>query len=279
MTIPTFLAVGHFCYDVAPDGYIIGGSAAYSTITAQNLGYRAGAVTAVGANFDREQSILDGVEVVYHESPETTIFDNRYDADGHREQLILGVGGTLKPHHVPHDWKDVEVAYLCPIANEVHPELVHSFNNALIGVTPQGWMRQWDENRRVRAKRWDSAPEILPHVDVLILSDEDILAYPDDLERYIQLTRIVILTKGKHGAILYENGHSLKSIAYPANEADPTGAGDVFAAAFLIKYSETRSTREALNFAHCVASFAVEGKGATSIPTLDRVQTRLKIGG
>ena len=53
---PTFLAIGHFCYDVSPSGYVLGGSAAYSTITARNLGCRARAITAVGNNFDRRDT-------------------------------------------------------------------------------------------------------------------------------------------------------------------------------------------------------------------------------
>ena len=277
MTIPTFLAIGHFCNDVAPDDYLIGGSAAYSTITARHLGCRAGAVTAVGADFNRSDPLLDGIDVIYHESEETTIFDNRYDEAGHRQQLILGVGRRLNPCDIPQQWKDVEIAYLCPIADEVAPELVHSFNHALVGVTPQGWMREWDKSQLVRPKRWTSAPDILPHADVLILSDEDIAAYPDDLETYIQLTRIVVLTHGKGGATLYENGQTYESTAYSADEIDPTGAGDVFAAAFLIRYHETSSPQASLNFAHCVASFAVEGKGTTNIPTLAQAHTRLEV--
>ena len=68
-------------------------------------------------------------------------------------------------------------------------------------------MRQRDsDSQAVRPKRWNSAPAILPYADVLILSDEDLSAYPDELERYIELTSIVVLTKGKYGATLYENG-------------------------------------------------------------------------
>ena len=274
---PTFLAIGHFCYDVSPKGYVLGGSAAYSTITARNLGCRARAITAVGKNFDRRDTTLDGIEAIYQESSNTTIFDNRYDAEGQRQQLILALGGKLMPHNVTGDSCNAEVAYLCPIADEVDPDCIHSLNCVLIGVTPQGWMRQWDSDSRVvRPKRWDSAPAILPYADVLILSDEDLSAYPDELEKYIELTRIVVLTRGKYGAELYENGRILDSQAYPANEIDPTGAGDVFAAAFLIKYYETRSTQAALNFAHCAASFAVEGKHTTNIPTLDAIHNRLR---
>lgn len=274
---PTFLAIGHFCYDVSPSGYVLGGSAAYSTITARNLGCRARAITAVGSDFDPQNPTLDGVEVIYQESSNTTIFENRYGADGGREQLILSLGSRLKPQVIGSDSRNADIAYLCPIADEVDPDCIHNLNSALIGVTPQGWMRQLDgDSQVVRPKRWDSAPAILPFADVLILSEEDLIAYPDELEKYIELTRIVVLTKGRYGATLYENGQALDSQAYAANEVDPTGAGDVFAAAFLIKYLETRVPQEALNFAHCAASFAVEGKYTTNIPTLDSIHSRLK---
>ena len=271
----TFLAIGHFCYDVTPNGYVLGGSAAYSAITARNLGFKARVVTAVGVDFDRRNPLLDGIEITYHESSNTTIFDNRYRENGQRQQSILALGAKLKPQHVAGACCEAQVAYLCPIADEVDPNCIHSFSGSLIGVTPQGWMRHRNSDSRAIAKRWSSATSILPHADVLILSDEDLSTYPDELEKYIELTKIVVLTKGKEGATLYENGRVLDSNAYPANEIDPTGAGDVFAAAFLIKYYETQLPQEALNFAHCAASFAVEGRYTANIPTLDSIRNRL----
>ena len=273
---PTFLAIGHFCYDVTPKGNVLGGSATYSTITARNLGFKACAITAVGDDFDRRDPLLNGINVFYQESSDTTIFDNRYGEDGQRQQFILALGARLTPQHITDDCANAEIVYLCPIADEVDPDCIRRFNGSLIGVTPQGWMRDCQSDSRVLAKRWSSAAFILPNADVLILSDEDLGAYPDELEKYISLTKIVVLTKGKHGATLFENGRVLESNAYPASEIDPTGAGDVFAAAFLMKYHETRSPRDALNFAHCAASFAVEGPHTTNIPTLDSIQDRLK---
>ena len=272
----TFLAVGHLCHDVTPNGYVIGGSASYSTITARNLGYRACAVTAVGADFNRRHPLLDDIEIIYHDSPETTIFDNRYGPNGRRQQFIRGTGGKLVAEHIPETMKTTEIIYLCPIADEVDAGVATCFKNGLIGVTPQGWMRQWDKSRQVRPKRWETAEAILTHADVLVLSDEDISTYPDDLKRFIQWTPIVILTKGARGATLYENGNAIESAAYSVTEVDPTGAGDVFAAAFLIGYHKTGSLAQALNFAHCTASFAVEGKGTTNIPTYERVAARLR---
>lgn len=274
----TFLSVGHFCYDVSPNGYILGGSAAYSTLTARNLGHCARSVTAVGANFDRQNPLLDGIETVYHQSPSTTIFDNQYDENGHRQQFILGVAQQLKGCDIPHEWRNSNIAYLCPIADEVSAEVVHCFSEeTLVGATPQGWLRRWDSKGRVEAKRWETAKDILPYIDVLILSDEDLRTYPDELEKYIELTPIVVLTQGARGATLFQDGTQLGSEAYAVTEVDPTGAGDVFAAAFLINYYQNRLVQEALNFAHCVASFAVEGVGTSHIPKFEQVMSRLQI--
>lgn len=273
----TFLSVGHFCYDVSPKGYILGGSASYSTLTARNLGHQARAVTAVGGNFDRQNPLLEGIETVYHQSDETTIFDNQYDASGRRQQFILGNAQRLKGDHIPEPWRTSGIAYLCPIADEVSAEVVHCFSDeTLIGATPQGWLRQWDDKGRVEAKRWDTAEDILPYIDILILSDEDLRTYPDELEKYIQLTPIVVLTQGAGGATLFQDGTELVSAAYAVTEVDPTGAGDVFATAFLIRYYQSRAVKDALNFAHCVASFAVEGVGTSCIPELSQVLSRLR---
>ena len=273
---PAFLAIGHFCQDVTPNGYTIGGGAAYSTVTARNLGLGTHAVTSVAEDFNRKNPVLDRINVTYHDSIETTIFDNQYDQYGKRRQMILGIGDKLQPSHIPIELQNTDIVYLCPIADEVDPELVRCFKHSLIGVTPQGWMRQWGSSRQVRPKRWDTAEKILSHTDILVLSDEDILANPKDLDKYIQWTKIVVLTRGKNGAVLYENGQVIESSSYSVKEVDPTGAGDVFAAAFLINYYDTGSSVSALNFAHCVASFAVEGRGLTAIPTLEQVKNRIR---
>ena len=273
----TFLSVGHFCYDVSPNGYILGGSASYSTLTARNLGHSARSVTAVGANFDRQNPLLEGIETAYHESPNTTIFDNQYDEKGHRQQFILGVAQQLKGCDIPAEWRNSNIAYLCPIADEVSAEVVHCFSEeTLVGATPQGWLRRWDSKGRVEAKRWETAKDILPYIDVLILSDEDLRTYPNELDKYIELAPIVVLTQGARGATLFQDGTRLGSDAYAVTEVDPTGAGDVFAAAFLINYYQNRSVEEALNFAHCVASFAVEGVGTSHIPKFAQVMSRLQ---
>ena len=175
---------------------------------------------------------------------------------------------------IPEEWTRAPIVYLCPVADEVMSDVPERFRSSLIGVTPQGWFRRWEEDGRVYPKRWHNAEEILARCDVLVFSEEDIAPFPEELERFIRATKIVILTRGKKGCTLYLDGISRDFPAYRTVEVDPTGAGDVFAAAFLIKYAETNDPFISADFANCVASFAVEDEGTLGIPTLERVMKR-----
>jgi 1D-myo-inositol 3-kinase len=57
----------------------------------------------------------------------------------------------------------------------------------------------------------------------------------------------------------------------PRQEVDPTGAGDVFAAGFLIGLAESRDPLTAARFAVATASMSVAGVGMTAIPTRPQV--------
>lgn len=269
-----FVAVGHFCRDVVPEGYRLGGAAAYSSLTARNLGFTAGVVTAFDPTFDVYLSHFEGIEVRPRPSETTTTFHNRYDEKGHRQQTLLSVAEKLHRADVPGEWRKAPVVYLCPIADEVEPDVCEAFENGLIGASPQGWLREWDETGRVWAKRWKNAEAFLSHIDVLVLSVEDIAPFPDELERYRALTQRVVLTQGAHGATLYEGKKTTSFPAYPAREIDPTGAGDVFAAAFLLRLAEKGNPEEAVDYANCVASFAVESVGTEGIPSPEQVAQR-----
>jgi sugar/nucleoside kinase (ribokinase family) len=56
---------------------------------------------------------------------------------------------------------------------------------------------------------------------------------------------------------------------------DPTGAGDVFSAAFLIRLAETGDPCEAARFANVAASFSIEAPGVSGIPTRRQVEAYL----
>ena len=130
--------------------------------------------------------------------------------------LSSGRAQQLKGNDIPVEWRTSNIAYLCPIADEVSTEVVHCFSdNTLIGATPQGWLRWWDTSGRVEAKRWGTAKDILPHIDILILSDEDLRTYPDELEKYIELTPIVVMTQAHRGQPFFKMGRSLNRLHTP----------------------------------------------------------------
>ncbi|HEX7587881.1 MAG TPA: PfkB family carbohydrate kinase [Anaerolineae bacterium] len=269
-----FLVIGHVVQDVVPDGYTVGGTTTYSSITARNLGRRPGIVTRLAPDFVWPE-VLHDIQVTRVPSVHTTTFHNIYH-DGHREQFLLSVADAIQPEDVPDLWRAAPIVHLGPLAREIDSRFANLFPNALVGVTPQGWLREWDETKRVRMRPWKEAREILPHVDVLVLSEEDLNGNAALIDEYAGLTRIAVMTQGREGCIVFAEGQTRHVPGFPAREIDPTGAGDVFAAAFLIRLQEIQDPFEAARFANATASFCVEAPGATGIPTRKQVEERLE---
>jgi sugar/nucleoside kinase (ribokinase family) len=188
---------------------------------------------------------------------------------------LLARADDLQPADIPTEWRAAPIVHLGPLAREVDARFAKMFPGALVGVTPQGWMREWDATHRVRSRCWDEASDILPNVDVLVLSEEDLNGECDQMDEYARLTRISVLTKGPKGCVVFANGIEKHVPGFPAREVDPTGAGDVFAGAFLVRLDETNDPFEAARFANATASFCVEGPGITTIPTRAQVEERL----
>jgi len=274
---PEFVSIGHVTYDIYPEKKLIGGSVIYSSLTAHNLGLSTGIITSRGIDFSCN-GLLRGINIVSSLSDHTTTFRNSYH-QGKRKQVVNQIANKIKIDQIPEQWNKAKIVHICPIANEVDEDIFDIFHDNLVGLTPQGLMRKWDKKGQVYPKYWIPNSKISSKVDVLILSEEDISDFPEVLEKYLSLIKIVIVTRGAKGSVLYWQGQKIIFPAFKAKEVDPTGAGDVFAAAFLIKYHQTGDPIESSRFANCVASFAVEEKGANSIPDLDRVIRRASLSG
>jgi len=86
---------------------------------------------------------------------------------------------------------------------------------------------------------------------------------------------VVVLTRDRGGARVHERGAWGEIAAFPANEVDPTGAGDVFAAAFLVRYHETNDTSIATRFACAAAACSVEAPGTARVATRSVIESRM----
>jgi sugar/nucleoside kinase (ribokinase family) len=267
---PDFLVIGHITKDLTPDGFNVGGTVTYASITTRNLGYRAAIVTSAGPDIDLDKA-LPGVSVARIHCCQTTTFQNIYQG-GRRRQFVRAVAAPLTPEAIPPAWRRVPIVLLGPLTQEFAENVVELFPEALIGVTPQGWMRQWDSTGSVSPCPWPGAPYLLPKVDVLTLSEEDVGGDWAAIQEYVNLTRIVVVTSGWQGSTVYFANEERWFPTRPVVEVDPTGAGDVFAAAYLVRLRETEDPWEAARFANIVASFSVEGPGVTAIPVRAQVE-------
>jgi len=285
--VPEFLAIGHVTRDAQPDGsFSLGGTVTFAAVTASRLGLTAAIVTCVDSQILTElPAHLPGIGLSVHPSPATTTFANQYH-DGFRIQYLRDRAESLNIEDVPGSWRSAPVVLLGPVAQELPLEFVTLFPRrpgAIIAATPQGWLRRWDFDGRVWPTPWAAAEQALPLLDVLILSHDDLLpiaagnrAEADAILSHWSLKiPLLVATDGRHGATLFQHGASERFPAYPSTEVDPTGAGDVFAAAFLCHLYRHGDPREAVNFANCVASFSVERVGVEGIPTPEMVEARI----
>lgn len=279
MTSPGFLVVGTITKDITPDGHTLGGTATYSAQTATRLGLRSAIVASVADDM-LDDPLLSNILFANVPSDVTTTFRNTYQSS-ERTQYINAIARPIEYGHVPAGWRTTPIVLLGPLAGDVTEDLVMRLRDRtegegtaqIIGASIQGWLRKWDKAGRVTQRHWEGS-DILPYLDVAFLSEEDV-GHPDLIDVWVDMVPILIVTMGRDGARLHYNGTWHYVPGYPIPEVDPTGAGDVFAAAFLIKYAETNEALSSTVFANCAASFVVEGEGLSSLPTKAQINARL----
>jgi 1D-myo-inositol 3-kinase len=270
-----YLAIGHLTIDRLVSGNAVGGSAAYSSATAARLGMAAVVLTVAGDEADW-RSALPGVDILRVRSPASTSFENRYRR-GRRTQRLAALAHDITPDMVPAKWRQCPIVHLAPVAHEVDARFPALFPGSLVGLTPQGLLRDWGSDGQVTRGHWAGDDALLAGCQVVIFSEEDIEGAGDFLDSCLKVVPVTVLTRGAHGATLFLGTQSFEFPAYPAREVDPTGAGDVFASAFLIEYHLARDPLAAAAFACCAASFAVERQGLEGIPDRQSVERRLAL--
>ena len=265
-----YLVIGHVAHDLTPEGARLGGTVAYSALTARALGLRVGMVTSVGPETSLES--LKDIPIISIESPQSTTFENIYTKQG-RLQYLRAQATQIDLNRVPEAWRRASIIHLGPIANEVVPTLPQGFSPTLLGLTPQGWMRKWDAEGRVSPTDWTDPSAALAQAGAVIISREDVGGDDEVIEHMSHQTGVLAVTEGAAGAVLYWNGDRRRFRAPEMDEVDATGAGDVFATAFFVRLFKTRDPWEATRFATLIASRSVTRIGLAGIPTAKEIET------
>ncbi len=287
-TTPDFLTIGHVTRDILQDQtFSLGGTVTFAALTAYRLGLVAAITTCADAELQAELPVrLPEIGLAVRTSTSTTAFVNTYH-EGFRTQYLRARADQLQLGDVPEAWRQASIVLFGPLDQELSPSFIKHFprsHRSIFAATPQGWLRRWDEDGRVRPAPWTAAEDILPLLDVLILSHDDLLPFAEGnrtdadvmLSKWSMKVPLLVATDGKHGATLFQHGIEERFPAYSAREVDPTGAGDVFAAAFLVFYQRHGDPGKAVDFANCVASLTIEHVGIAGIPTMEMVRERIR---
>jgi sugar/nucleoside kinase (ribokinase family) len=186
-----------------------------------------------------------GVAVEWRRGETTATYEISYDGDA-RGMHVRELGSP---------WTVGEVAGLD--AEWVHVGALFRGEfppDALAAIADAGARLSFDAQGLVRPARLgplelepDAAPEVLRHLSVLKLSEEEAKALVGRLEeRALSSLGVpeVIVTLGSRGCIVVARQQLVHVPADPL-DVDPTGAGDAFAAGYLVERSRGRTPRQA----------------------------------
>lgn len=264
-----YLMIGHITLDLTPEGSSLGGTSTFSSLMARALGLRVGLVTSWGKEIPLGP--LSDIPIINLPSEHSTTFENIATPEG-RLQTIYHVAQTIDLNLIPEQWLNAPIVHLGPVAQEVEPTLVRHFSNSLIGITPQGWLRTWDEKGRVMPTEWPEGTYVLSNSGAAVISIEDLGYDEARIEDMISASRVLAVTEHSEGVRLFWNGDVRRFRPPILTEIDATGAGDIFAAAFFFRLYTTRDPWEAARFATQLAAISVTRQGLDSLPTQLEIQ-------
>lgn len=273
MSIPDFLSIGHACHDTAPSGFLPGGAVTYSGLFAKNLKLNTAILSSFGEDY-LFRNLFDGIQLKVVSADQTTIFQNEY-TEGLRQQHLLARANDIRTSDLPEEWEKSKMVLIGPIANEVDFKFLDIFEEAIICVNPQGWMRRWDAKGKVFNNKFDHY-EKLVKADMTIISEDDVQKDYKVIKELAAILEVLIVTKGDRGCDVYFKNKRTSFSAFPAKMKDATGAGDTFSTAFLVNYFETQDLFKSAKYANIAASFCIEALGISGLPNRQLIEERYK---
>jgi len=290
------LAVGTVAFDAIETPFgktekILGGSGTFVGLAASQFGVETGVVSVVGGDFP--QSYLDmmnskgidtsGVEII--KEGKTFFWSGKYHNDmNSRDTLVteLNVLENFTPV-VPDSFKDAGIVML----GNLHPLTQAS---VLDQMTVQPKLVVLDTMNFWMDIALDDLHTVLKRVDVITINDEEARQLSGEYSLVNAAKKIhsmgpkyVVIKKGEHGALLFNEGKMFYAPALPLAEVfDPTGAGDTFAGGFCGYLAKTENVsfdnmKNAIIYGSNLASFCVEQFGTERMLNLkkDEVDQRL----
>lgn len=250
----------------------IGGAATYIALAAAQFTDRVQLVSVIGDDFPKDtlkylESVgvdLSGLQV--KEGEKSFFWAGRYHNNMNARDTLdtqLNVLADFDPI-LPDSYKNADYVMLGNLTPQVQMRVIEQLNQKpkLIGLDT---MNFWMDNTLSDLK------DVLEKIDVLIINDEEArqLSGEYSLVKAAEVIKemgpkTLVVKKGEHGALLFENDEIFFAPALPLSEViDPTGAGDTFAGGFMGYLAQTDDTsfenmKRAIIYGSAMASFCVE---------------------
>ena len=281
------LAVGTVAFDAIETPFgktnkILGGSGTFVGLAASQFGIETGIVSVVGGDFPEaylsmmnEKGInTDGIEII--KSGKTFFLSGLYHNDmNSRDTLIteLNVLEDFKPV-VPEKFRDAKIVML----GNLHPSVQDS---VIAQMTEKPTLIVLDTMNFWMNIALEELHQVLKKVDVITINDEEARQLSGEYSLvnaakkiHDMVPKFVVIKKGEHGALLFNEGNMFFAPALPLAEVfDPTGAGDTFAGGFCGYLAKTgdisfENMKNAIIYGSNLASFCVEKFGTERMQEL-----------
>src|SRR5699024_8734176 len=233
--------------------------------------------------FKQRKINTEGVEVV--KGGKSFFWSGKYHNDMNtRDTLIteLNVLAEFDPK-IPTSYQDCEYLLLANLTPQVQLRALERMAHRP-KLTVMDTMNFWIDTAL------DDLKEIISKVDVIAINDSEARQLTDEYSLVKAAEKIqkmgpdyVVIKKGEHGALLFGEDRVFSAPALPLAEVfDPTGAGDVFAGAFIGYLAHVQSLsfnnmKNATIYGSALASFCVEKFGVERLMKLSNEQIHHRI--
>jgi sugar/nucleoside kinase (ribokinase family) len=285
----SILVVGTVAFDAIETPFgktdkIVGGAATYICLSSSFFANKLNLVSVVGDDFPSEaiQMLKDknvntkGLQI--KEGEKTFFWSGKYHNDMNTRDTIdtqLNVLENFDPI-VPKEFKDSEFLMLGNLMPSVQKKVLDQMTKKpklIVLDTMNFWMDLF----------MDDLKEALKEVDVLTINDEEARQLSDEYS-LVKAAKVIlamgpkylIIKKGEHGALLFNNEEVFFAPALPLEEVfDPTGAGDSFAGGFIGYLAKTNdisfeNMKRAVINGSAMASFCVEKFGTQKLTEINQ---------
>jgi sugar/nucleoside kinase (ribokinase family) len=285
----SLLTVGSVAFDAIETPFgktdkIIGGAGTYIALASSFYDNEQNIVSVVGEDFPQEMLDqlksrnvnLDGLQIKQGEK--TFFWSGKYHNDmNSRDTLVteLNVLENFDPI-IPENYQGVDYLMLGNLSPQVQSQVIERLN-VRPKLVAMDTMNFWMDIAL------DDLKKTISMVDLLIINDEEArqLSGEYSLVKASKIIRamgpkFLIIKKGEHGALLFNNDGIFNAPALPLEEVfDPTGAGDTFAGGFMGYIASTgdisfENMKRAIINGSALASFCVEKFGTERLTTITK---------